>query len=482
MMNPIAPTSSSSSCGPPVASVKDGDLGYLESVLAMYDTRRTSLDDATTNSNKRINELHKEKYDIQRELSKLQAGGPSATMPSRDVTIVLNVEDASSPITLMLTYIVSNASWSPSYDVRISSEDNSMALTYFGRVQQSTGENWGSCDISLSTATPSLGGTPPELPQKQIIIKPKYVHQLEVNLESLSIPFAGTSVRKKKARRRAPEREEKLMEMDDFEEPEPEASVSTASVQKSGAGAATFVIPRKASIGSDNKPHKLTIAVISLNPHFMHYTAPGLSPHAYLQTRTPNTSDYPLLASDQVSVFFDGNFVTTSSMKHVSPGESFHSFLGVDSSVKVDYRPVRQTKSTTGMWSKLSSVRYDHRTVITNNKQQPIEIIVAKVFPRSSDDRIKIRLISPTQETINEEESKMAENRTLTPTNDVEVTSIFDEHMRDANGRQVNSIMHNKLTNNMVWARTIESGRKEDFIFSYSVSHPSDEEIEEANA
>lgn len=51
----------------------------------------------------------------------------------------------------------------------------------------------------------------------------------------------------------------------------PEASISTASVQQSGAGAATFVIPRKATIESDNKPHKLTIGVITLSPHFMQF-------------------------------------------------------------------------------------------------------------------------------------------------------------------------------------------------------------------
>jgi uncharacterized protein (TIGR02231 family) len=257
----------------------------------------------------------------------------------------------------------------------------------------------------------------------------------------------------------------------------PGASVSTASVQKSGAGAATFTIPRKASIESDNKPHKLTIAVIELAPHFMYYTAPGLSPHAYLQTRTPNTSDYPFLASEQVSVFFDGNFVTTSSMKHVSPGESFHSFLGVDSSVKVDYRPVRQTRGSSGVWTRTSTVQYDHRTVVTNNKQHPIEIIVAKVFPRSSDDRIKIRLIEPSQESVTAQESKMSQ-ASQGSVNDVEIANVIAE----SGERHVDSIMHNPLTNNMVWARTIEAGAKQDFIFSYNISYPGDEDIEVIDA
>jgi len=294
-----------------------------------------------------------------------------------------------------------------------------------------------------------------------------------------------TAAPKRAARRRGPttEREEVMMDgdFDDEEEdddeyfaPPPGASVVTASVQQSGAGAASFIIPRKASIESDNKPHKLTIGVITLNPHFMHYTAPGLSPHAYLQTRTQNTSEYPFLPSSQVSVFFDGNFVTTSSMKHVSPGESFQSFLGVDPSVKVDYRPVRQTHSSSGMWSKTSSTQYDHRTVITNNKQIPIEIIIAKVFPRSTDEMIRISLISPTREEVDAEEHKHHFDQVSAT--DSEVIN----HLAEGEGG-VNTIMHNKLTNNMVWARTIQPTKKQDVIFSYSIARPSDQQIDIVN-
>lgn len=50
-------------------------------------------------------------------------------------------------ITLKLTYIVSQASWDPSYDVRVTTaktkeEKNNAELTYYGSVQQNTGEDW----------------------------------------------------------------------------------------------------------------------------------------------------------------------------------------------------------------------------------------------------------------------------------------------------------------------------------------------------
>lgn len=171
MMAPQPPGASSdgsSSSGPPVASMKGGDLEYLQNVLSFYDERKEGLDRSIRQALHRVTEINKETNNLTNEFNKLQGTGPKSNAPSRDVTVILDVQDPTEAIELELTYLVSCASWVPSYDVRISSDDNSMSLTYFGMVQQSTGEDWSVCDVSLSTATPSLGGTPPELPQQQV--------------------------------------------------------------------------------------------------------------------------------------------------------------------------------------------------------------------------------------------------------------------------------------------------------------------------
>jgi uncharacterized protein (TIGR02231 family) len=66
-------------------------------------------------------------------------------------------------VQLDLRYVVSGAQWTASYDIRIQSSDQSMSLTYYGLVSQSTGEDWPNVQLSLSTATPSKGGVPPTL-------------------------------------------------------------------------------------------------------------------------------------------------------------------------------------------------------------------------------------------------------------------------------------------------------------------------------
>ena len=54
-----------------------------------------------------------------------------------------------------------------------------------------------------------------------------------------------------------------------------------------------------------------------------------------IATQATNNTDYLLLASNDVSIFFDNSFVTKTSLTSVSPGESFQTFLGIDPAVKV---------------------------------------------------------------------------------------------------------------------------------------------------
>ena len=71
---------------------------------------------------------------------------PSLSHPSKPVKqqvigVLLSIKEEAE-IQLLISYVVSNAQWSPKYDLRVSSAERSMNVSYFGMVQQSTGEDW----------------------------------------------------------------------------------------------------------------------------------------------------------------------------------------------------------------------------------------------------------------------------------------------------------------------------------------------------
>jgi len=68
---------------------------------------------------------------------------------------------------------------------------------------------------------------------------------------------------------------------------------------------------------SDNKAHKVSVAVLRLASSFRHYSAPAINPVAYLQCLTINTTDYTLLASKTVNVFLNNAFVSKTEISTV---------------------------------------------------------------------------------------------------------------------------------------------------------------------
>lgn len=109
----------------------------------------------------------------------------------------------------------------------------------------------------------------------------------------------------------------------DFTGSGPLAPVATANVTSGGAGAANFSIERRSTINADNKEHKVTVTIVDIWPELQYFATPELEEKVYLQARCVNNSACPLLATDAVSIFLDGSFVTKTHLKHTSPGEAF---------------------------------------------------------------------------------------------------------------------------------------------------------------
>ena len=151
-------------------------------------------------------------------------------------------------------------------------------------------------------------------------------------------------------------------------------------VQSSDIGfTSTFDIPRAATIPSDDNVHKVSIGIINLKPEFEYETVPKKNAYAYIKAKVTNTSEYSLL-SGPANVFFENNFVDKvqlflfiffkffpsklnllffkTELKSYSPQEEFTCSLGVDPSIKVEYKPVRKLKEQSGIISKTTSTTY----------------------------------------------------------------------------------------------------------------------------
>ena len=258
-------------------------------------------------------------------------------------------------------------------------------------------------------------------------------------------------------------------------------SALTSGISGSGeAGATTF--HRLVNIASDSKPHKVTVTSESFSPQMVHYVSPNIDASAYQQAKVVNTSRYPLLPSQKVSVFMDGNFISTSTMRLVSPGESFNIFLGVDPALKVEYRPCRTSTKTKDLWAGTEVKQYNYCTVLRNTKQSLCRVIVAEILPRSSDEQISVELLEPAQSAL----VKLEDSRAVSL--DQDIISGLDSMSHQGSGGEGSSgtgpvwpadfITQNKVTNNVIWLKSILPGEKATIHFKYRLLWPKGESVD----
>ncbi|UMM26303.1 hypothetical protein L5515_010065 [Caenorhabditis briggsae] len=325
----------------------------------------------------------------------------------RNISIVVEMEE-SGKVELYITYQVYCASWKPCYDIRASSAEeeedsqngSSVQLCYYGLVEQNTGDDWKDCDIVLSTCSASLGGSPPPL------------STLSASLHS-SRPTRrhhASSAARRKAPLSIPSEEDMGFGSFDYNDivdaaayhrwhngqhsrSSEENSVSTQALENTVS--TCFSIPRAVTILSNAVEHKLLIVKSDLSCAFSHETVPSRATSAYLSALITNTSQLPLLPG-AVAVYVNNCFVTKTHLRLVSPGEEFRCNMGVDPSVKVEYKTPTRSYEQVGFMSKSTLMTHEQLISVRSAKvRQSVKITVKEQIPKSHDDKIKVSIVSP---------------------------------------------------------------------------------------
>jgi len=345
-------------------------LEQAMSFMQFYQKSLADIDNRCAGVQKSMKALREKHEEVSKSLSNLVMGDMQQV---HELNILVNIQ-AQGDLPLELAYVVMDASWHAAYDVRVQSDDLRLELTYYGIITNTSLDDWHNALLALSTAKPSVSGAPPDLTTKFVgFAQPfDYSHGHSAFINSVPAQPCQSAVQEAFA---AP------------------AEVLTTSVQESST-CHNFEIPRKATILSDSKAHKVTIGIIKLKASFTYLAIPRLSLHAYLKASIVNRSDYSLLGGD-INVFMDGNFIAKSSIKGVSPTESFVLFLGTDDSIKITNPPGVFFKDTQGILRRSNLKTLKHLITIKNTKSKEVEMLVYDQLPKSNSSQIKVHLTRP---------------------------------------------------------------------------------------
>jgi len=140
------------------------DLLKLKAALDFQKQRLMTAKSKQASLQKDMDKLSEEINKINRQAAEID-GKPIGN--SNDVVVKVSSKTATKG-KFSLTYLVKNASWYPTYDIRAKDVASPIQLVYKANVSQNSGEDWRNVKLILSSGNPSNNNEKPVLPTYQL--------------------------------------------------------------------------------------------------------------------------------------------------------------------------------------------------------------------------------------------------------------------------------------------------------------------------
>ena len=329
--------------------------------------------------------------------AKLRAAPEGGSIQSRVAAAELTTLQAGT-LTLKLSYLVSGASWAPSYRATLDAGTGEVSLVSEGVVRQQTGEGWNGVALRLSTASPARGVAPPQL-------TPLLLRPMEVGAKGRLESDGDGNPNVAGARARDFQNVLTLAPgiSDAVRSDTVNAELLEAEVVHSAYNVA-FEVPGRSDVPADSADHRVVLRQESLPGTLSYRTVPAIEPAAFLTSVVNAPAQYPLL-SGAMRVLAGGTYLGVYMLPETAPGAELLVPFGRDNRIKVDRVRQPQDRSLEGITGKTRQIAYEFKTKLENLRDQDVTVTLEDRVPVSEDERIVVELGKAT--TPNSTASKM---------------------------------------------------------------------------
>lgn len=369
----------------------DNNLLIREDLAEMadfYRARMKEIEYKILDLNQTDRESNEKLQRLQTQLSQLQS--QNVTNPGEIEFVVTTDEDKKADV--VITYLATNAGWTPYYDLRAEDIEADIEFTYRAKVWQGTGADWKRVNLTISTGNPNVGAQVPAL-------NPWYV-----NIYS---PQAYRGRAKSEA-----------YSNDDYDRPVAAVSGYVTEMDKSSymmnglltsasfttitsnSVSTEFKISIKYDIASDNQPVEVVMQKQRLKASYKYVTIPKLEAAAYLQADIIDWMQYSLLSGES-NIYFKGTFVGNGYIDPALANDTLQLSLGRDNAITVKRDQVKDFCKTSVFGVKKSTSKAYEITIV-NTKKKPINIEVYDQVPLTQNADLEVaveELSGATQDT-----------------------------------------------------------------------------------
>jgi len=268
----------------------------------------------------------------------------------------------------VISYLISDASWQPVYDIRVNKLDSLAILNYKASIKQNSGLDWENIAIVLSTRNTIQNNNKPELYpwfvdferpilRKDIGLSQKVFSPMSAVVESTT---------------------------------ESESLADYFEVTQSQLSA-EFVPSIMYSIPSDNKSHIIELQNFSIPATYEYYAVPKLDNNAFLVAYLSRWNEFNLLPGE-LNIYFENSFVGKTFINPFTSKDTLTISLGRDQNISCSKQTIKDFTESKFLSSDIERT-FAYEIKLKNNKTIPVKIIVEDQIPISKNEQIKVKLI-----------------------------------------------------------------------------------------
>ena len=457
-----------------MSNAQNFSVAELTKLLDFYKTKRTELSNS-------INKLENQEKTLFEELNTLKGKltfNETTTEKTSQGKLIVNVMSSTTgTIPLEVSYLTNQATWQPSYEMRIDKINEPIQMLYKAQVQQHTGIDWKNVKLSLTSGPANQNTFAPELQpwfldyyypnayrSKSYDKKETadFVQTLQGQVPGLEIAAgagqpgsSNTNVLLRGVGSINGEVEPLYvidgvpMSTDRFRALNPNEIANISVLKDAGATAiygnrganGVIVVTTKASMGvstmddytqisesqlnitfdidipytilSNGKQHSVALKDTQLPATYSYITTPKLDTNAYLIAKVKNYGDYNILPGE-ANVVFEGMYVGKTYVNANANEDELRLSLGKDQNISV-IRTMINDKSGSKTLSSRKVQDFVYEISVRNNKKENVSIIVEDQIPISSNTDIEITLTDKGGATADTEKGKLTWEINLKP-------------------------------------------------------------------
>ncbi len=353
-------------------------VDYYTTKVSELNKKISSLDRQKVKKTDLLSELNTRLEDLQNYAEQNNQTAEKKGVPR--IIITFMAKDAASG-RIDLSYLASNAGWTPLYDIRSEAATGKISLTYKAQVRQLTGLDWDDIKLSISTNNPYANKTKPELNPWYIDYQ-EFRKQLEEKGKLRSDAFDD-----------APAVNSTALNMGFMYS-------TNAAVEINALGAeqfttivqqlisAEFKIDLNYSIASDNQVRMVLVKQSELNTSFRYYAVPKLDPGVYLVAQMTKLDELQLVPA-KANIFFDGTYIGETYLDPTTMDDTLNLSLGKDPNIVVK-RTLLKNQSKERIIQDKKERSFAYNIEVRNLKSSEIELFIQDQIPLTTNPDITI--------------------------------------------------------------------------------------------